>query len=143
MRRRDQAAADGDEDDPGDDVDDPGDEQLAALPAGIGLATGDLLGRAAAHAERGEFEQAMLFFHAWQLVELDRRGGLALARGKTNGQYAAEVAAAAPAVAPLFRRSSRLFEDAFFGDLPVSRTDFLAVWEDRDRIASFTAAAGD
>jgi uncharacterized membrane protein YgcG len=141
--RRDQTAADGDEDDPGDDLDNPGDERLAALPAGVGLATGELLGRAAAHAERGEFEQAMLFFHAWQLVELDRRGGLALARGKTNGQYAAEVTAAAPTLAPLFRRSSRLFEDAFFGDLAVSRADFLAVWEDRDRIASFTRAAGD
>ena len=140
--RRDPAAADGDEneDDSGDDLDD---QRLAALPAGVGLAGGDLLGRAAAHAERGEFEQAMIFFHAWQLVELDRRGGLALARGKTNGQYAAEVTAAAPALAPLFRRSSRLFEDAFFGELPVARADFLAVWEDRDRIASFARAPGD
>jgi uncharacterized membrane protein YgcG len=138
--RRDPADGDEDEDDPGDD---PDDQRLAALPAGVGLATGDLLGRAAAHAERGEFEQAMIFFHAWQLGELDRRGGLALARGKTNGQYAAEVTAAAPALAPLFRRSSRLFEDAFFGELPVTRADFLAVWEDRDRIASFARTAGD
>lgn len=118
-------------------------ERLAALPAGARLAGGDLLARAAAHAERGEFERAMVFFHAWQLVELDRRGGLALARGKTNGQYIAEVTAAAPAISSLFRRSSRLFEDAFFGDLPVPRADFLAVWEDRDRITSFVRAAGD
>ena len=66
-----------------------------------------------------------------------------LAHGKTNGQYAAEVTAAAPALAPLFRRSSRLFEDAFFGELPVARADFLAVWEDRDQIASFARAPGD
>jgi len=122
--------------------DDASDERLAALPAGIRPADGDLLVRAAAHAEHGEFEQAMICFHAWQLVELDRRGGLTLARGKTNGQYAAEVTVAAPAVADLFRRSSRLFEDAFFGDLPVPRADFLAVWENRGRIESFSRHAG-
>lgn len=124
-------------------VDSLDEERLAALPAGARLAGSELLARAAAHAERGEFEQAMVFFHAWQLLELDRRGGLALARGKTNGQYVAEVVAAAPAISSLFRRSSRLFEDAFFGDLPVPRADFLAVWEDRDRIASFVREAGD
>ena len=56
---------------------------------------------------------------------------------------AAEVTAAAPTLAGLFRRSSRLFEDAFFGELPVAQADFLAVWEDRDRIASFARTAGD
>jgi hypothetical protein len=117
-------------------TDDLEEERLAALPDEARLAGGDLLARAAAHAERGEFERAIVFFHAWQLLALDRRGSLALARGKTNGQYTAEVAAASPALAPLFRRSSRLFEDAFFGDLPVGRADFLAVWDERDRIAA-------
>jgi hypothetical protein len=118
-------------------------ERLTALPDGARLAGSDLLARAAAHAERGEFERAVVFFHAWLLLTLDRRGSLALARGKTNGQYTAEVAAASPALAPLFRRSSRLFEDAFFGALPVSRADFLAVWDERDRIAAAGRTTGD
>jgi uncharacterized membrane protein YgcG len=106
------------------------------LPHGVRRTDGDLLERAATHAQRGEFEQAMLFFHAWQLVELDRRGGLSLAREKTNRQYVAEVAAADPSIVGLFRRSSRLFEDAYFGGLPVPQADFLEVWEARGRILS-------
>jgi len=116
------------------------DDRLDALPEGARLAAGDLLGRAAAHAERGEFGRAMLFFYAWQLRELDARGALELARGKTNGQYAREVARAAPAAAGLFRRSGRLFEDAFFGSLPVVRDDFLAVWQERQLVAELLVA---
>lgn len=113
-----------------------------SLPAGIRLADGDLLGRCAAEAERGDFTAAMLLFHAWLLVDLHRRGIVALARGKTNGQYAREVAAAAPALRDLFRASSGLFEDAFFGRLRVERDAFLAVWARRDLAASPPALAG-
>lgn len=107
----------------------------AALPAGLSLGDGDLLSRAAALAETGDYAAAMLHLHAWTLVELDRRGALELARGKTDRQYAAEVATRRPEAAALFRRSSRLFEDAFFGRLPVSRSDFESVWERRDLVA--------
>ena len=113
----------------------------AALPAGLRLADGDLLARAAELAETGDFAAAMLHLHAWMLVELDRRGEIELARGKTNRQYAAEIAARRPDAAALFRRSSRLFEDAFFGRLPVSRNDFESVWERRGLVAPPAAAA--
>ncbi len=118
-------------------MDDGDEERLAALPDAVRAAGGDLLAHARAYAERGEYEQAMIFYYAWQLLELDRRGGLVLARGKTNGQYVREVAAAGPSIAELFRRSSRLFEDAFFGDLPVTQTSFESVWNEQSRIASF------
>jgi hypothetical protein len=118
------------------------DDRQAALPAETRLTADELLSRATDHADRGEYERAIVFFHAWQLVELDRRGGLALARGKTNGHYMAEVAAAAPTLDTLFRRSSRLFEDAFFGGLPVRRADFLAVWHERARITAFSGTGG-
>jgi len=108
------------------------------LPAGLQLADGDLLERATAYAEQGNFTAAMLHFHAWMLVELDRRGGLALARGKTNGQYHAEIAAKLPALAGLFNSSSRLFEDAFFGRLSIEEAEFLTVWEQRGRVNSPT-----
>lgn len=112
----------------------------AALPAGLRLDEGDLLARASALADAGDFAAAMLHLHAWMLVELDRRGAIELARGKTNRQYAAEVAAARPDAAGLFRRSSRLFEDAFFGRLPVSRGDFESVWERRELVAGDAAS---
>jgi hypothetical protein len=72
------------------------------------------------------------------LLELDRQGCLALDRGKTNGEYCAEVAATRPDVAGLFRSSSHLFERALFGRLPIDKPAFRAVWEQRDLI---TAAA--
>jgi len=110
------------------------------LPAGIRLADGDPLARATVAAEQGDFATAALLFHAWMLVELDRRGGLVLARGKTNGQYRAEVASAAPAVSSLFNASCRLFEDAFFGRLSIDRGAFLAIWAERFHIGQFAAA---
>lgn len=122
--------------------DEPGgdDERFTALPEAARLPADELLARAAMHAEREEFSRAMLFFHAWQLRELDTRGVLRLACGKTNGQYALEVASTAPAAAGLFRRSSRLFEDAFFGGLQVPRGDFLTVWEARGTLPDLPAA---
>jgi len=117
-------------------------QRLAALPVGTRLPGSELLARAAAHAERGEFERAIVYFHAWQLVELDRTGILVLAVGKTNGQYAAEVTAASPALAPLFLRSNRLFEDAFFGALRVSGADFRRVWDERARIEFHAGVPG-
>jgi hypothetical protein len=73
----------------------------------------------------------MVLFHGWQLVQLHGRGVIELARGKTTRRYAAEVAAAAPPLAGLFRRSNRLFEDALFGRLPVAATAFAEVWDRR------------
>ena len=109
-----------------------------ALPAGLPLTSDDLLPRVAAAVAGGDFTAAMLHFHAWMLLELDRQGCLALDRGKTNGEYCAEVAATRPDVAGLFRSSSHLFERAFFGRLPIDEPAFRAVWEQRDLI---TAAA--
>jgi hypothetical protein len=76
-------------------------------------------------------------------VQLHGRGVIELARGKTNRRYAAEVAAAAPAISALFRRSNRLFEDALFGRLPVAAADFAQVWERREefRQPAITEAA--
>lgn len=113
----------------------------AGLPAGLRLADGDLLARAAQLADAGDYATAMLHLHAWMLVELDRRGEIELTRGKTNRQYAAEIAARRPDAAGLFRMSSRLFEDAFFGRLPVSRSDFESVWQRRGLVAPRAAAA--
>jgi len=112
-----------------------GAEQLGVLPEAARAHDGDLLAEASARAARGDFAGAMIFLHSWLLVELHARGALELARGKTNGRYVAEVTAAAGWFAPTFARSTRLFEDAFFGRLPVAAADFVAVWEARGGLA--------
>jgi len=120
-------------DDPADDAAAPGaaEDPAAALPADLRLSAAELFARAAAHAEQGDFSSAALHLHAWMILELDRRGALVAARGKTNGQYRSEVAASLPDAAGVFGDSSRLFEDVLFGRLPVSPRDFLTVWDRR------------
>lgn len=115
--------------DPTPSTDDP--DPAAALPAGLRLGAADLLARAASAADLGDYASASLHLHAWMLVELGRRGALVMARGKTSGQYRSEVAASLPAAAGVFGDSSRLFEDVFFGRLPVDRDAFFAVWSRR------------
>jgi len=128
--------------DPGDDGAASGvtEDAAAALPAGLRLGEAELFARAATHAEQGDFTSAALHLHAWMIVHLDRRGALVASRGKTNGQYRSEVAASLPDAVGVFAASSRLFEDAFFGRLPVSRHDFLAVWERRSVVGPVSSA---
>jgi len=109
-----------------------GAEALEALPEAARRHDGDLLAEAERLAAAGDYAAAMVFFHGWQLVQLHGRGVIELARGKTNRRYAAEVAAAAPLIVGLFRRSNRLFEDALFGRLPVAAAAFAEVWDQRD-----------
>jgi hypothetical protein len=109
-----------------------GAEALAALPEAARRHDGDLLEEAERLAAAGDYAAAMVLFHGWQLVQLHGRGVIELARGKTNGRYAAEVAAAAPPLGGVFRRSTRLFEDALFGRLPIAAGDFADVWDRRD-----------
>lgn len=108
-----------------------GADALEALPAAARGHDGDLLAEAERLAAAGDFAGAMVFYHGWQLMQLHGRGAIELARGKTNGRYAAEVTAAAPALAAVFRRSNRLFEDALFGRLPVAAAAFAEIWERR------------
>lgn len=117
-----------------------GAEALAALPEAARRHDGDLLVEAERLAAAGDYAAAMVLFHGWQLVQLHGRGVLELARGKTNRRYAAEVAAAAPPLDGLFRRSNTLFEDALFGRLLVAAADFAVVW---DRRAEFLAPPAD
>jgi hypothetical protein len=109
-----------------------GAEALEALPEAARRHDGDLLAEAERLAAAGDYAASMVFFHGWQLVQLHGRGVIELARGKTTRRYAAEVAATAPPLALLFRRSNRLFEDALFGRLPVAAAAFAEVWEQRD-----------
>lgn len=121
-----------------------GADALEALPEAARRHDGDLLAEAARLAAAGDHAGAMVFFHGWQLVQLHGRGVIELAKGKTTRRYATEVAAVAPPLAPLFRRSNRLFEDALFGKLPVAAAAFAEVWDRRDEFrppAAVEAAA--
>ncbi len=106
-------------------------EQLEALP----LATRDIkdfLAEIRSRLASGDYEQAMIYYHSWQLVTLNGKGVLDLQKGKTNRQYLLEIAERCPGLRKVFRHSNQLFEDVFFGHLPLSADSFQQVWNSRD-----------
>ena len=105
-------------------------ETLEALPEPT-RGVRDLLAEAGRLAAASSFESAMTFFYTWQLVQLNQRQIIEVQKGKTNRQYTHEVRESQPELTALFRQSTRLFEDAFFGNLPIPREAFLQVWEQR------------
>ena len=109
-------------------------ETLEALPEPT-RGVRDLLGEAARLASQSSFGSAMTFYYSWQLVQLDQQQLIEVQKGKTNRQYSREVRAAKPELVGVFGQSMRLFEDAFFGNLPVTSEDFQQVWDQRDRFA--------
>lgn len=93
----------------------------------------DFLKEAEKLASQSLYGQAMTFYFSWQLLQLNQQQIIELEKGKTNRQYSKEVQSSMPDLTDLFRQSIRLFEDAFFGNLPVSAYDFQRVWGQRGK----------
>lgn len=107
-------------------------EALEALPEPT-RGVSDLLGEAARLASQSSYGSAMTFYYSWQLLQLDQHQVIEVQKGKTNRQYSREVGAAMPELLKVVSPSIRLFEDAFFGGLPITGDDFQRVWEERFR----------
>jgi hypothetical protein len=118
-----------------------GDEHLETLPEQARGDVDTLLPQIESRLAAGDHAAAAILYHAWQLVELHAGGVIELAKGKTNRRYAAEVGTRAPALAELFRDTTRLSEQARFGRLKVSAEAFAAVWEQRQRVTAIEAEA--
>lgn len=110
-------------------------ERLEALPESTRGVT-DFLAEATRLRAAREFSKAMVLYHTWQLVELDKLQALELQKGKTNRRYLREINESRPDLAGLFRQSTRFFEDAFFGSLDVTESDFESVWNQRGILTS-------
>ena len=68
----------------------------------------------------GDHREAVRVRYLSVLQALDGAGALAWRRDKTNRQYVAEVARAAPALAEPFRQATRVFDAVWYGERPVS-----------------------
>ena len=97
------------------------------LPIPIDTNVGNFLTHARQLYEQQRFSEAIIYYFCYQLVELDHRQMIRLARGKTNRQYLRELHAHR-ALQPLFQRSMIAFEDVFFGNHALSRERFDACW---------------
>lgn len=107
--------------------------RLEDLPVSVSPSEHDLLAAARACYEAGNFDQAIIFAYAYQLVELDRRHLVQLSKGKTNRQYLRELNRQ-PRLQAILRETMLAFEDVFFGHHRLSASRFQQCW---DRLAEF------
>lgn len=119
-----------------DDIDD--NERIEALPFRVERQKLSLLEEASRHYQAGDYSKAIVYLFSHQLVQLDRRQFIRLAKGKTNRQYLREIAAA-PAVRGILEQTMVAFEDVFFGDRALGRARFEACW---NRIGEFDLLTG-
>ena len=107
-------------------------QRIEALPypvarAAPGVGWLSLLDQARHFYQAGNYAAAMLYLFSHQLVQLDRRQIIRLAKGKTNRQYLREVGQAA-VLRQLVGQTLVAFEDVFFGHHDIDRQRFEACW---------------
>jgi len=97
------------------------------LPVSLDAPVVDFLEHARQLYGQQRYNEAIVYFFCYQLVELDRKHFIRLARGKTNRQYLRELRAHR-SLQPLVERTMVAFEDVFFGKHPLGREQFEACW---------------
>jgi hypothetical protein len=93
-------------------------ERVEALPLAMEVPSGDYLALARRALGAGEYDRAIAYIFAQQLLVLDEHQVLRLVKGKTNRYYIAEVRSYAPdepRLAELLRQTVEVFERSFFG----------------------------
>ncbi|MFL2870203.1 MAG: hypothetical protein ACJZ8O_05570 [Pirellulaceae bacterium] len=103
------------------------DERAEELPFQLDLAPATLLDRIRQCYANGEFNQAIVYLFSYQLLELDKRHCIKLTRGKTNHQYLRELVKL-PSLKKLLSSTVYCFEDVFFGNQDISKTEFDECW---------------
>jgi hypothetical protein len=88
--------------------------RLDQLPVNLEPDISDLLGRARWLTNQGRYSEAIVYFYAHVLVQLDQLQLIKLSKGKTNRQYLREVSAHT-GLRPFFMQTMRTFEESFFG----------------------------
>ncbi|WP_459557340.1 DUF4129 domain-containing protein [Lacunimicrobium album] len=107
-------------------------ERLELLPE-VARGVTDFLGEAQAKANAGDFNLAMIYYFAWQLLMLDSNEAIELECGKTNRQYLREAARANINSYAIFEQSMRHFEDVLYGGQTLDQHQFDAVWQLRNQ----------
>jgi len=112
--------------------------RVEALPSDVGRRRANLLDAARECYGQGDFREAIIYLFSYQLVRLDKRQLIRLAKGKTNRQYLREIGRRR-ALRRLFEQTMVTFEDAFFGDYAIDRARFESVWSHLDEFESLVA----
>lgn len=106
-------------------------DRVEDLPFQLKKPTGDFLSEARRLYEAGKYSEAIVYLFSYQLVALDKRHVIHLAKGKTNRQYLRETRSREP-IKQLLQRTMISFEDVFFGHHDLSRDRFEESWNRLD-----------
>jgi len=112
--------------------------RVEALPSDVGRRRANLLDAARECHEAGDYREAIICLFTYQLVRLDKRQLIRLAKGKTNRQYLREIGRRL-ALRRLFEQTMVTFEDVFFGNYAIDRARFESVWSHLDEFESLVA----
>jgi hypothetical protein len=107
-------------------------DRIEELPFDVRTVRGNLLDEARECYERGDFNRAVVYLYGYELVQLDKRQQIELAKGKTNRQYLWELRSRRD-MKDLIEPTVVAFEDAFFGEHNLDRPRFEALWNRVDR----------
>lgn len=103
-------------------------DRVEQLPFNLRKPMSDLLTEARRLYELGRYDEAIIYYYSYMMVELDKHQHLRLAIGKTNRQYLRELHAN-PNLAEMLRGTMIVFEDVFFGHYELSRHRFEQCWQ--------------
>lgn len=109
-------------------------ERIAELPAELRRSDVDLRREAERLMNLGALDEAIKCLFGHQLLLLDRRRFLRLARGKTNGRYVSETKRESPEAADLLRATVDAFEASYFGKHTPTSDAFGELWRRNERL---------
>ena len=115
-------------------------ESIRHLPFEMDVAKGDFRQQAQAAYQSGNFRGALIFLFSHVLVTLDQAKLVRLKKGKTNRQYLRELSDSPPLVS-YYGDVMVPFEQAFFGDYPVTKDVFEKCWQGLDEFQGNVKAA--
>ena len=95
------------------------------------LPKGDLWSEIERLYQAGDYNRAIVYLYAFQLIKLDQHQCIRLAKGKTNRVYVQELSSR-PELQGLLARTMIPFESVFFGGHPLDRQAFEACWREAE-----------
>jgi hypothetical protein len=106
-------------------------DRISDLPFTVDMKPTDPLGEARRCMENGDFERAIIYLFAYQLLQLDARHLISLQRGKTNRVYLRELRPR-PELRSIMESTVLAFEQVFFGRYKLEQARFMYCWNKLD-----------
>jgi hypothetical protein len=104
-------------------------DRVEDLPFQLKKPSGDFLSEAERLYKEGKYSEAIVYLFSYQLVALDKRHVIRLAKGKTNRQYLRETRSR-ELLKQHIQKTMISFEDVFFGHHELSRERFEECWRE-------------